>query len=63
MKTMNGGLCQGKQGLLRKGKPPFRVVRTEKVLPKNRIEQITEICMNLERLEDVGELVKLTVPR
>lgn len=36
--------------------------QAEKVLPKNRIEKIAEACRSLERLEDIGDLVKLTVP-
>jgi len=39
------------------------VNQAEKILPKDRIEQIAEICMDLERLEDVRELVKLTIPQ
>ena len=36
--------------------------QAEKVLSKDRIEQIADACKSLERLEDVGDLVKLTVP-
>ena len=36
--------------------------QAEKVLSKDRIEKIAEVCNNLERLKDINELVNLTVP-
>ena len=36
--------------------------QAQKVLSKDRIKRIAKTCENLERLDDVGDLVKLTVP-
>lgn len=36
--------------------------QAQKVLPEDRIERIADTCQNLEGLDDVGDLVKLTVP-
>lgn len=38
------------------------VKQAGKVVSKDRIEQIAETCKSLERLEDISELVQLTVP-
>lgn len=36
--------------------------QAEKVLTSDRLEKIAETCKNLEKLTDVGDLVRLTVP-
>jgi len=36
--------------------------QAKKVLANDRLKKIAETCKNLEKLEDVGDLVKLTVP-